>query len=242
MPATSNSLRKFLCSTLFVLCFLASFSAWSETKPTLHPIAHVVELFTSQSCSSCPPADQVLYDLSANTTILAIAQHVDYWNHLHWVDVFSSPEASVRQRAYAKNLESDVYTPQMVIDGRTQFVGTRSNMAESLINAAPLPYSANLKREWGNVVLGFTPPAPVTVWMVTYQNNPPATAVTKGENRKRTLITTNPVISMKVMRPAARDGHYMIPDNIPTKDTTTRRAVIVQQGNSGAILAAAWVD
>ena len=87
----------------------------------------VVELFTSQGCSSCPPADRALSAIGRDHfdgVVVPLAFHVDYWNSLGWSDPFSSPRWSERQRAYAAALKSQVYTPQVVIDGSTQLVGS----------------------------------------------------------------------------------------------------------------------
>jgi hypothetical protein len=92
----------------------------------------VLELFTSQGCSSCPPADKLIERIGNESfagTVVPLAWHVDYWDHLGWRDPFSSAEASARQKAYARVLKSQVYTPQMVINGRSQLVGS----AEGLI-------------------------------------------------------------------------------------------------------------
>lgn len=93
----------------------------------------VVELFTSEGCSTCPPADDFLVRLEQEqfldgAEVIAIEEHVDYWNHDGWTDPFSSSEWTVRQQSYAAAFKIDgVYTPQMVIDGREQFVGSRVN-------------------------------------------------------------------------------------------------------------------
>jgi hypothetical protein len=102
----------------------------------------VVELFTSEGCSSCPPADALLKLLSERqpvpgTEIIALEEHVDYWNHLGWKDPFSSPEFSERQNQYARVFGNNgVYTPQMVVDGHTEFVGSRSREAQGVIERA----------------------------------------------------------------------------------------------------------
>lgn len=102
----------------------------------------LVELFTSEGCSSCPPADALLKSLSeqqpvASTEIIAFEEHVDYWNHLGWKDPFSSAEFSERQNQYARALgNSGVYTPQMIVDGHTALVGSRSREAQKVIEKA----------------------------------------------------------------------------------------------------------
>ena len=80
-----------------------------------HPV--VLELFTSQGCSSCPPADALLGQLAQRPTVIALAWHVDYWDHLGWRDRFASRTATDRQRAYARQLGSGVFTPALVVDG-----------------------------------------------------------------------------------------------------------------------------
>jgi hypothetical protein len=111
-------------------------SAASEATPV------VVELFTSEGCSSCPPADALLARLESTqpipgARIVAIEEHVDYWNHLGWVDPFSSPDWTARQQDYAAAFREDgEYTPQMVVGGRDEFVGSRSDLASKSIERA----------------------------------------------------------------------------------------------------------
>ena len=106
----------------------------------------LVELFTSEGCSSCPPADALLARLEKTqpvegVEVIALAQHVDYWNHLGWRDPFSYPEAGARQREYAQAFGTDnIYTPQMIIDGRTEFPGGNKALAfETIASAARTP-------------------------------------------------------------------------------------------------------
>lgn len=101
----------------------------------------LVELFTSEGCSSCPPADGLLSHLDrqpvSGVDVVVMAEHVDYWNHLGWVDTYSSPLFSARQQRYATRFKLEsVYTPQMVIDGRTQTLGTDSYKVNSAIEQA----------------------------------------------------------------------------------------------------------
>ena len=102
----------------------------------------VVELFTSEGCSSCPPADQLLAKLESeqpvrNVEVIALEQHVDYWNSGGWVDPFSSNIATLRQYAYAGALSNgNAYTPQMVVDGQKEFIGSRTEQAKNIIEQA----------------------------------------------------------------------------------------------------------
>jgi hypothetical protein len=110
--------------------------ASAERRPVL------VELFTSEGCSSCPPADELLMQLDqaqpiADVEVIALSEHVDYWNHLGWTDPFSSAQFSERQNQYASRFRrDDIYTPQMVVDGSEEFVGSNSNRAGASIEAA----------------------------------------------------------------------------------------------------------
>jgi hypothetical protein len=104
------------------------------------PVPVLVELFTSEGCSSCPPADRVLSALAAQETtdgarVIALGEHVDYWDHLGWRDHFSSARFTARQQEYARALRSDVYTPQMIVGGRKAFVGSDMSQAKSAIAA-----------------------------------------------------------------------------------------------------------
>jgi hypothetical protein len=120
--------------------------AQGDRRPADKKIPVIVELFTSEGCSSCPPADEVLARLereqpAPGAEIIALGEHVDYWNYIGWSDPFSSPASSERQGAYAEAFGQDgVYTPQMVVDGRAEFVGSDWNKAvDAITNAARAP-------------------------------------------------------------------------------------------------------
>jgi hypothetical protein len=128
-----------ICLTLSLLIPCAQAQAPSRT-PVL------AELFTSEGCSSCPPADQVLQKLDTQqpvpgVEILVLSEHVDYWNSEGWQDPFSQADFTMRQKRYAFHLKTgDIYTPELVIDGREGFVGSREKMAlDSIAAAAKLP-------------------------------------------------------------------------------------------------------
>lgn len=139
-PATSI-LSLSLVAGLFGLALHKGTAAQvPATKGDRSPV--VVELFTSEGCSSCPPADQLLAKLEAeqpirNVEIIALEEHVDYWNNLGWIDPFSSDSSTKRQYLYAETLgNGNAYTPQMVVDGQNEFVGSREGQARGAIEQA----------------------------------------------------------------------------------------------------------
>jgi hypothetical protein len=130
-----------LSATLLLLASVAGPRA-RAAEPT--PV--IVELFTSEGCSSCPPADQLLSDLVRtqpvkDALVIPLSEHVDYWDHLGWKDVFSNPECSKRQRQYSAWLGTEqVYTPQVVINGKAECVGSNeSDLNEKIQHALSTP-------------------------------------------------------------------------------------------------------
>jgi hypothetical protein len=146
-----------------------------------HPV--VLELFTSQGCSSCPPADALLGQLAQRPTVIALAWHVDYWDHLGWRDRFASGTATARQRAYARQLGSGVFTPALVVDGANVVIGSERAAVEAAIQAADaLPVVLELKRSGDAVVVEVgTAPGPVRALRIVYDPEH-ATDVAAGEN------------------------------------------------------------
>ena len=131
---------------LILSAFGRSSGVAAHRDPGNLPRIVIVELFTSEGCSSCPPADALLKELSERqkvegVQIVALEEHVDYWNHLGWKDPYSTAEFSQRQSDYAHVFRKDgVYTPQMVVDGQIEFVGSRSHAAwEAIQNAGNQP-------------------------------------------------------------------------------------------------------
>jgi hypothetical protein len=155
-----------------------------------------VELFTSEGCSSCPPADLLLGILDEKqpvpgADIVVVSEHVDYWNYIGWTDPFSSATYSRRQQDYARRfaLES-VYTPQMVVDGRSQFIGSDERLAaDAILNAAQYPKNTlTLQREGERLAIRSASPfaADVAVVVVVARDRA-VSKVARGENRGREL-------------------------------------------------------
>lgn len=160
----------------------------------------VVELFTSQGCSSCPPADALLSTLADRPDVLALAFHVDYWNRLGWTDPFSGAWATARQTAYAAQLGSDqVYTPQAVIDGRGDVVGSDREALDSAIAAArtdpSVPVQLTASGTGLQVVVDPAAPADAVLWLVGFDDRHD-TPVRRGENAGKTLVDRNVVRSL----------------------------------------------
>ena len=159
----------------------------------------VVELFTSQGCSSCPPADAFLTDLARQRAdVLPLAFHVTYWDYLGWKDPYSLDAATARQRAYARALgEEGVYTPQMVVDGKTGFVGSnRREGLSAIAAAAPKPVSVSVVRDGESLLITVgTGAGQARVLLVGFD---PAheTRIGRGENSGRTLVESNIVRSL----------------------------------------------
>lgn len=142
--------------TLGVLSFAAS-SAARTTADTQGRVPVLVELFTSEGCSSCPPADDLLSALLADQPVagaeaIVLSEHVDYWNRLGWTDPYSSPSFSERQRAFARTFGLDsVYTPQAVINGTTQVIGSNRRLVSSAIARAAAWPSTRVTVQVGDV-------------------------------------------------------------------------------------------
>jgi hypothetical protein len=161
----------------------------------------VVELFTSEGCSSCPPADALLMDLDlhhpvAGAEIIALGEHVDYWNDLGWKDRFSSSQYSQRQSRYASRFGlQSVYTPEMVINGRTEFVGNDSSRAAEAIAkaahalAAPPAIAIAASAQDVEVTITNAGPDPRDVFLAITESDL-STQVGKGENHGRLLRHT----------------------------------------------------
>jgi hypothetical protein len=149
------ALTTLLCALIFAAFTsrrgtITSTSALEQADGVRSPV--VVELFTSEGCSSCPPADAVLAQLQqtqpvAGGEVIALGEHVDYWNYIGWSDPFSSAAFSARQETYAQAFgqQERVYTPQMIVDGQTEFIGSAMNKALEAIAKAALSPKADVR-------------------------------------------------------------------------------------------------
>lgn len=222
---------------LIILSFAAIFSACSmqnvesmsivtEQNPSdkdLKKQPVLVELYTSEGCSSCPPADQALAFLEkqqpyAQAEIITLALHVDYWNNLGWKDEYSSPLFSQRQTVYAQKLKLDsTYTPQMIVDGRIQFVGSNLVEAGKAITEAAKSPKANIEAVLNNVnnentlkikISDIPKHEDSTVFLAIAENNL-ASNVKRGENAGKNLEHTSVVRELKPLaRLEAKSGSF----------------------------------
>jgi hypothetical protein len=211
--------------------------AVAQSRPT------VVELFTSQGCSSCPPADTYLGRLSERRDVLALAFHVDYWNSPQWRDRFSLPVSTARQDRYVRNLgKSAEYTPQFIVDGRTELLGARAALSEQAL-AEPKPGVAlSLAEESGvlRIDVGAAPghSSACEVILVSYLRHA-SSAVAGGENSGRMLEDFNVVRSLRVLGSwRGQSGHFDVPVGSLPADATAV-AVLLQATGQGPILGAA---
>jgi hypothetical protein len=159
----------------------------------------VVELFTSQGCSSCPPADAFLTDLAHQRhDVLPLAFHVTYWDSLGWKDPYSLAAATVRQREYARHLGDDgVYTPQMVVDGTTGFVGSdRALGLKAIAAAAAKSVPVSVTRDGQSLLIKVGPGTGQARVLLVGFDPAHETPVGRGENSGRTLLESNIVRSL----------------------------------------------
>lgn len=217
----------------------------------------VVELFTSQGCSSCPPADKLLTNLAKRDGVLALSFHIDYWNYIGWKDPYSSPTATKRQKSYRKPLKKTfVYTPQIVVDGQWEIrnatpgnvIGrialarkqpkiditisrVRDGMAEVRIPARP------------NAGLPAALPAalPADVWVVLY-DRAHTTKVKSGENKGREITNANVVRSFQKLGVwRGQELKLTLPLMALGSEGRDSCAIIVQRQGPGAVIGVAVI-
>ena len=159
----------------------------------------ILELFTSQSCSSCPAADKVLSELAIqNENIIALSCHVTYWNHLHWKDTLSTPLCTDRQRQYVQTLQSrGPYTPQIIINGRHETVGSRKadilrHTSHDLKNNPVKPIDLSLTNSELQISLPAIEKGGYQLTLISYGDNH-TEEILRGENRGRTISYIHPV-------------------------------------------------
>jgi len=200
----------------------------------------VVELFTSQGCSSCPPADRVLSKLVTEGAIgdrevVPLAFHVDYWNDLGWADPFSREEWTDRQRRYAGTLgEGRVYTPQLVVGGRDHVVGSNAAGVIAKIEAASVPVRLDATVDWTarTATVTASAPARADAWVAIYEDAI-TTSVVRGENAGETLRNDHVVRRLEKVAAAGTSGTISVALDPAWKQLG---AVVLAQGADQAIV------
>jgi len=209
----------------------------------------VIELFTSQGCTSCPPADALLGELAAQAGILALSVHVDYWDYLGWKDPFALRINTDRQRAYARAMSLRyVYTPQIVIEGCLETVGSKRHAVAALIARAraeartdtTLTLDAAAGEPRVVIAAGVPSGGFASVWQVLFDSRH-ETEIKRGENSGRTLVYRNVVRDMRAIgtwRGEALILPLALDDDIPG----LHLAVLLQSGDTGRIVGVATGD
>ena len=206
----------------------------------------IVELFTAQGCSSCGDANAYAAELAEKDDVLPLTFSVDYWDYLGWPDTFAKAEFTDRQKAYAKRLgPREVYTPQVVIDGRHQVSGGRLEQVEAMIQQAeraPRNPPDMLYMQNGKIAVGSgpRPRGGAEVWLVRYDPTAVEVEVRKGDNRGETIIARNVVRQLvRLGGWRGRPNAYRLP---AAEDEGLETLVIVQQAGGGPIIAALKQD
>jgi hypothetical protein len=204
----------------------------------------VVELFTSEGCSSCPPADKLLAELANRPDVLALSFHVDYWDRLGWKDPYSSHQATERQNRYATLLDlASVYTPQIVVDGRWQAVGSDRADVEHALDLARRnrrEIQVTLVLDHGRAQIMLGPEANLrsaSVLLIGFDRRH-VTAVKRGENSGRTLAHVDVVRGIEEVARSANTAREI---EAPFGWHCDRIAALVQ-AQDGRILGAAVQD
>ena len=248
---------KFIIPAFVITCFILVITTACQSKSDKKinmPLTNqdgfvVMELFTSQGCSSCPSADNLLgkYANLGNKNIMALAFHVDYWNRLGWTDSFSSPKYSKRQRDYAMTIDgSSVYTPQLIINGGKELVGSDvAKVSAEVSNQLKVPASVHISidkivKQDKNITVNFTLDrfvkfTTVQVALIQKQVN---TNILRGENGGLKLTNYNVVRDFNSI--AAGDTALSVKLSIPAGFNDSDFAVVLyaQDDASGKITGA----
>ncbi|MFN3233232.1 MAG: DUF1223 domain-containing protein [Alphaproteobacteria bacterium] len=203
----------------------------------------VVELFTSQGCNSCPPADALAGELDERPDVFVLSWNVDYWDMLGWQDTLASPENTQRQRDYNREMgRPGVYTPQMIVGGKAQVVGSDREAVESAIADSDLRAGMLAYRFEGDSVIISLPAdsraAKAVVTLVQY-DTAQSVAIGSGENKGRSITYTHPV--RKAERIGVWDGAAREIRVSKDQFCEAGNVILVQQGPVGAILHASLV-
>ncbi len=239
--ATTPGRLRVMSRALFAILLLLAAPALAGERLT------VVELFTSQGCPNCPPAQAVFEEIAAAEDVLALTWAVDYWDFMGWRDTFAAPGHMERQRAYNDRFgEPGVYTPELVIDGRREMVGSRR--AEVMAALTQLrrslrtDFAVELSEEGIFCIASLpaaTPPRPLTLRAVWYKSVD-TVDVTRGENAGRRLVFHNVVKAARVIGVwTGEEVHFRFPVEPPGTTDADHLAILLEDGEAGPIYGAA---
>lgn len=229
-----------LCAGRYTLALLAGCALWAQTAAAPNRAPVLVELFTSEGCSDCPPADHLLEQLDPRVVVLS--EHVDYWDHQGWKDPYSSHENTARQEAYAQRFHTDgPYTPQMVVDGIAQFVGSDAKRAVAEITHATERPKALVRAERSPAGIQVNvdgAPDSAGVFLALAQESG-TSQVASGENKGRQLHHIAMLRSLRKIGSVKRGGSFSQAVPLPASAVEQRVVVFVQEGDTGPVLGAA---
>ncbi len=247
MHESLSLLRRWRWLLIAVMACEAGFVEALHANPVApDPIASVVELFTSQGCPSCPPADRLLTALASEPDVVAVTFPIDYWDFIGWKDTLASPAFTARQKAYAAARGGHVYTPQAVIDGLVDAVGSDKAQIEGVMRATKgkdgaltVPMNLAEKRGVLHVDIGAGPEAVAGVYVLRIVRSK-TVLVRRGENSGRSITYTNVVRAIhKIGEWNGKPRSYELRE---LKGDDEGYVVLLQKGadsRPGAILAAA---
>lgn len=237
-PGNMKKLLRTLMAILAVLGFSVAAKAADDVV--------MLELFTSQGCSSCPPADANLGKLSKRDDVIALSMHVDYWDYLGWRDTFAKREHTQRQVAYRDAMGARViYTPQMVVQGRFDVPGYRPDQIEEAIGAAyRLPRLANISIQRADgmlkaIVTSRGEMSECTIWVASYDRSA-TVEIARGENAGEQITYHN--IVDKLMRVGSRKSHAPQEVALPQPDPGTGVAIWLQDVETQRIISASFIN
>jgi hypothetical protein len=241
----SSLLKCIVYGGIFSLTGSAGSAADQRTKPDSLQGPAVVELFTSQGCSSCPPADRVLGELSKTPNVVALAFHVDYWDSLGWRDPYSIPNAVERQEKYVQGLNlSSAFTPQAVINGRYSVVGSdKTRVLSALANGTDDAVQVGLEVSDGMLTINLPERqvrAAYGVFVAAYLPQA-STSVGRGENSGRTLQEFNIVRQFRSIGNWSGPAEVLRTPLASFPVDATGVAVLVQRAGQGPIIGGATI-
>ncbi len=216
---------------------LASMSSFVfASEPAANP-THVVELFTSQGCSSCPPANRFVTKLSENPETLVLSYGVTYWDYLGWKDTFGDPEFTQRQRDYRDAFgAANIYTPQIVLGGSAHSPRySKRDVADMKLPDNDIGLSVT--RDGDQLTVKANAPKDIIVDVISYTPGEQSVKVARGENGGRTLRLTNVVTGVQSLEWDGIAASATLP-----KSESTQYAVLIHDAKSAKILDAAVID